>query len=106
MIYKNYIGKVVFDEAAGFFHGEVINTKDVITFQGHSVKELKKAFKDSIEDYLEFCTQRNELPDSPFTGVLTLQIPFDKQKQIHDMALKDGKDINSYILDNIMLKAI
>ena len=48
-----------FDDEAGIFHGEVINTRDVITFQGTSVKELKKSFIDSIEDYLAFCCERN-----------------------------------------------
>ena len=34
MEYKGYVGKVEFDDEAGIFHGEVINTRDVITFQG------------------------------------------------------------------------
>lgn len=38
--YKGYIGHVEFDEAAEIFHGEVINTRDVITFQGDTVKAL------------------------------------------------------------------
>ena len=50
--YKGYIGKIDYDDEAGIFHGEVINTRDVITFQGKSVSELKRALKDSMEDYL------------------------------------------------------
>ena len=30
--YKDYIGHVEFDEEAEIFHGEIINTRDVITF--------------------------------------------------------------------------
>ena len=55
MKYKGYDGSIAYDDEAEIFHGEVINTKDVITFQGKSVKELKKAFKESIDDYLAFC---------------------------------------------------
>ena len=58
MEYKGYIGKVEFDDDALIFHGEVINTRDVITFQGESVAELKKAFRESIDDYLAFCSSR------------------------------------------------
>lgn len=43
MEYKGYIGKVEFDAEAGLFHGEVIDTRDVITFQGDSVAELTRA---------------------------------------------------------------
>ena len=56
--YKGYNGKVEFDEEAGIFHGEVVDLRDVITFQGKSVDELEKAFQDSINDYLEFCEER------------------------------------------------
>jgi predicted HicB family RNase H-like nuclease len=52
MKYKGYIGHIVYDDKAKIFHGEVIGLKDVITFQGSSVKELEEAFKDSVEDYL------------------------------------------------------
>ena len=44
MRYKGYIGKVEFDDEASVFHGEVINTRDVITFEGKTVSELRKAF--------------------------------------------------------------
>ena len=63
MTYKGYQAKVELDELASVFHGEVINTRDVITFQGTSVEELKKAFEDSVDDYLEFCTSRGENPE-------------------------------------------
>ena len=52
--YKGYIGHARFDDEDAIFHGEVINTKDVITFQGRNAQEIKKAFKDSVDDYLEF----------------------------------------------------
>lgn len=31
MEYKGYIGVVEFDDEAGIFHGEVVNTRDVIS---------------------------------------------------------------------------
>jgi predicted HicB family RNase H-like nuclease len=60
MTYKGYQSKVELDEEEGVFHGEVIHTRDVITFQGSSVAELKQAFEDSVDDYLEFCASRGE----------------------------------------------
>ena len=68
MEYKGYIGKVEFDDEAGIFHGEVLGTRDVITFQGRSVDELKTALQESIDDYLAFCKQRGQEPDKPFSG--------------------------------------
>jgi predicted HicB family RNase H-like nuclease len=68
MEYKGYVGKVEFDDDVGVFHGEVMNTRDVITFQGTSAAELKTAFQDSVDDYLAFCAERGEEPDKPFSG--------------------------------------
>lgn len=68
MQYKGYIGKVEFDDEAGIFHGEVVNMRDVITFQGDSVSELKTAFRESIDDYFAFCEQRGETPGQAFSG--------------------------------------
>jgi len=62
MKYKEYIGKVEYDPEAKIFHGEVIGLNDVITFQGTNPEELEKAFKDSIEDYLDWCKELNRSP--------------------------------------------
>ena len=56
--YKGYSGHVEFDDEARLFHGEVLDLRDVVTFQGKSVDEIEQAFKDSIDDYLEFCEER------------------------------------------------
>ncbi len=63
--YKGYQGEVSFDDEAGIFHGEVVGTSDVITFQGQSVTELRTAFRDSVDEYLKFCAERGRLPDPP-----------------------------------------
>ena len=44
MTYKGYEALVQYDEDAEIFHGEVLALRDVITFQGASVSELKQAF--------------------------------------------------------------
>jgi predicted HicB family RNase H-like nuclease len=48
---KGYEAILEFDAEAEIFHGEVINIRDVITFQGSSVDELKQAFSDSVDDF-------------------------------------------------------
>jgi predicted HicB family RNase H-like nuclease len=51
MAYKGYLAQVTFDAQANLFHGEVINIRDVVTFQGQSVDELRQALADSVEDF-------------------------------------------------------
>ncbi len=58
MKYRDYIGHVEYDDEAKIFHGEVVGLKDIITFQGKSVKELEQAFHDSVNDYLAWCKEK------------------------------------------------
>lgn len=77
--YKGYHGEAVFDDEAGIFHGEVIGTRDVITFQGKSAAETKSAFRDSIDEYLNFCAQRGRPPDPP-SGMETQERKGEKEE--------------------------
>ena len=74
MKYKGYYAEVNFDDEAKIFHGEVVGLKDVITFQGKSVDELEQAFKDSVNDYLEWCKERGELPEKTYSGQIRLRM--------------------------------
>ena len=101
MTYKGYTAHIEFDEEAGLFHGEVIDTKDVITFQGTSVKELNKAFKDSVDDYLDFCKSRGEEPYKPFSGKFVLRLPKSLHRKIYIKAIKSGQSLNNYITNSL-----
>src|SRR5207245_4068682 len=83
------------------FHGEVINTRDVITFQGKSVAELKKAFRDSVEDYLAFCASRGEEPEKPFSGQFVTRVPPDLHRQINLAASLSGKSLNAWVAEQL-----
>jgi predicted HicB family RNase H-like nuclease len=97
MEYKGYVGKVEYDDAAGIFHGEVINLRDVITFQGESVGDLRQAFQNSVEDYLEFCHERNEEPEKPFSGKFIVRISPELHRKIYIQAKTSGKSLNRWV---------
>jgi predicted HicB family RNase H-like nuclease len=101
MAYKNYIAHVEYDDEAEIFHGEVINTRDVITFQGKSVNELKKALADSIEDYLAFCDERGETPDKPFSGKFNLRLDPEIHREAAIAAREGGLSLNQWVAEAI-----
>jgi predicted HicB family RNase H-like nuclease len=97
MHYKGYEALVEFDEGEEMFHGEVADLRDVITFQGSSVAELKQAFADSIEDYLEFCRQRGEEPEKPFSGQFVVRTEPGLHKALSIAARREGVSLNKWI---------
>ena len=101
MEYKGYFAKVEFDDDAHIFHGEVINLRDVITFEGETVNELKGAFHDSVDDYLTFCAERGEEPEKPYSGKFVLRVEPELHKNITIEARKKGKSLNILVTDAI-----
>jgi predicted HicB family RNase H-like nuclease len=101
MEYKGYIGHVEFDDEADIFHGEVINTRDVITFQGKTVDEIKQAFRDSVEDYLDYCAKLGQTPEKPFTGKFMLRIPPELHRKVYVAAKQSGGSINAWIKEQL-----
>ncbi|MBK8393453.1 MAG: hypothetical protein IPL23_31165 [Saprospiraceae bacterium] len=53
LTYKNFIGSVHFSEKDEVFHGKLMDINDLVTYEGTSIPELKKAFEEAVEDYLE-----------------------------------------------------
>ena len=108
MEYKGYIGDVNFDSEAHLFHGNAINTRDTITFQGKTVDELEKAFKESIDDYLEWCAQDGVSPEKPYSGKFNLRLSPELHKEIAVTAKKMKISINKFvekaIVDELALK--
>jgi predicted HicB family RNase H-like nuclease len=99
MEYKGYIGKVEIDDEAGILHGEVINIRDVITFEGVTVDEVHKAFQESVDDYLEFCAQRGESPEKPFSGKFVVRLPTELHRKAYIEAKLADKSLNSWVTE-------
>jgi len=97
MEYKGYIGKIELDTTAEIFHGEVTNLRDVVTFQGESVKELRKALEDSVEDYLEFCAERSEEPERPFSGKFLIRTTPTVHRELSTYARRKQLSLNSLV---------
>jgi len=102
MEYKGYFAKVEFDDEANIFHGEVINLRDVITFEGETVDELRNAFIESVEDYLAFCAERKEEPEKPYSGKLLVRVEPELHKTLVIQARKNGKSLNTWIHDALL----
>lgn len=101
MEYKGYVAHVEFDDEAGIFYGEVINLRDVITFEGSSVAELRQAFQDSIEDYLDFCAERGEKPDKPFSGKFSVRVDPELHRKVSAQARVANKSLNKWVSDTL-----
>jgi len=97
MKYKGYSGFVEFEEDSGILFGRVIGLRDVITFQGTSVAEVTQAFHDSIDEYLEFCAQRGESPEKPYSGHFVVRLAPQLHRALANSAEAQNVSLNSLI---------
>lgn len=97
MHHRSYEALVEYDEEAELFHGEVLNLRDVITFQGRSVDELKQALADSIDDYLAFCAERGEEPEKPFSGQFVVRVDPGLHRAVASAARRAGLSLNKWV---------
>lgn len=97
MTYRGYEGIVEYDAEADVFHGEVSNLRDVITFQGRSVDELKNAFAASVDDYLDFCASRGEEPEKPFSGRFVVRVEPAVHGAVARAARRAGMSLNKWV---------
>jgi predicted HicB family RNase H-like nuclease len=97
MKYKGYNGVVEFDEDAGILFGRVIGLRDVITFEGESVAEVIQAFHDSVDTYLEFCAERGESPEKPYSGTFVLRLDPNLHRELANAARARATSLNAFI---------
>jgi predicted HicB family RNase H-like nuclease len=97
MEYKGYLGAVEYDAQTKIFHGDIINTRDVITFQGTSVKEIEQAFKDSINDYIKWCMEDGIEPEKPYSGKFNVRLSPELHRQAAIIAKKKHLSLNSFV---------
>jgi predicted HicB family RNase H-like nuclease len=53
--YKGYFGSVEFSAEDEVLHGRLTLIRDLVTYEGKDAKEIKAAFQEAVDDYLELC---------------------------------------------------
>ena len=80
--YNGYQAVIVFDPDDEIFVGHLAGIDDIIGFHGTTVKELKAAFHESVDDYVETCRKIGKPPQKPYSGKVMFRI----DPQIHAKA--------------------
>ena len=97
MKYKGYTASVTFDDEAEVFHGRVQHLRDLITFEADSVDGLKREFRISVDDYLEFCQELGQEPERPYSGRFVLRLDPELHRDAVIAADRLGRSLNSWI---------
>lgn len=95
--YKGFLGSVHFDTDDEVFHGKIEGIPDLVTFEGQSVEELKKAFQDAVEDYLALCKEVGKEPVKSCKGSFNVRIPARLHIEAVMVATELGMTLNELV---------
>lgn len=95
--YKNFIGTVQYSGDDEVFYGKIDGIDDLVSFEGGSVKDLRRAFEDAVDDYLRLCEESGKDPLKSFRGSFNVRIPPDLHKKAYLTAAQDGKSLNQFV---------
>lgn len=99
--FKGYTGWMQWDADAQIFHGEASGLRAVITFQGQTEGAAAQAFRDSVEDYLDWRAESGKMPETPASDELVLHVPPDLHRQVALAAQKAGVTLDEWAISTL-----
>jgi len=87
MSYKGQTARLEFDDRDSIFVGHIFGISDVIGFHADTVQELRAAFEEAVDDYIETCARVGKEPQKPASGEIMLRVP----PEVHSAALIAAK---------------
>ncbi len=62
--YKGYNAKIEFSADDDLIVGRLIGIRDIVSFHGESVDEIKHAFRESVDFHIEVCSRTDKIRES------------------------------------------
>jgi predicted HicB family RNase H-like nuclease len=96
MTYRGYAAKIAYSDEDGCFVGHIAGIRDVVGFHGESVAELRAAFEEAVDDYLETSARLGRTPQKPYSGKLLLRVDPLLHARAAMLAEAQGKSLNAW----------
>ncbi|MBL8473088.1 MAG: type II toxin-antitoxin system HicB family antitoxin [Rhodocyclaceae bacterium] len=101
MMYKGYAARVEYSEEDACFVGHIAGIRDIVGFHGESVAELRAAFEEAVDHYLETCESLNREPNRPYSGQFRLRLTPELHARAAMAADAQGKSLNAWVSEAI-----
>jgi len=99
LTYKGYTARIDFDDRDNCLVGRLLGIQDVIGFHADNVADLRAAFEEAVDDYLEACEKIGKSPDKPVNGKLLLRVPPELHAAALIKAQAVGKSLNQWAIE-------
>ncbi len=104
MTYKGYAARIEYDDEDGIFFGRIAGIRDGVSFHADNVADLRSAFHEAVDDYIETCAKVGKAPQKPYSGNLMLRVGPDVHSKVAIAAELAGKSLNQWS-EEVLAKA-
>ncbi len=106
MTFKGYTARIEFDDRDNILVGRLLGIRDLISFHADNIPELRAAFEEAVDDYLETCAKIGKSPERPASGKIMLRVA----PEVHGAALlaaqAAGKSLNQWAAEALSKAAM
>lgn len=95
--YKDYVGSIDVSVEDRCFHGRVLFVDDIITYEGNNYDEIESAFKNAVDQYVEYCEKTGKPANKPYSGSFNIRVGQIRHKGLAIKAHKTGISINEVV---------
>ena len=96
--YNDFVATVKYSEEDEAFIGRIEGINSIVSFEGQSVKELKLAFREAVESYLDFCSRKGIVKSQKsYSGAFNIRIDADLHRRVALTAKVQGSTLNAFV---------
>lgn len=96
MSYKGYSARIAYDDEDGILIGRIAGIEDGVGFHADNVEDLRTAFHEAVDDYLETCAKVGKAPQKPFSGRVMFRLDPEVHRKAALAAELAGKSLNQW----------
>jgi len=96
MTYQGYAARIEYDDEDGIFTGRIAGIRDAVGFHADTVDELRKAFQEAVDDYIETCARIGKEPQKAYSGQVMFRINPEVHRKAAIAAETSGKSLNQW----------
>src|SRR5690606_33322249 len=96
MTYKGYSARIEYDDEDGIIFGQIVGIRDGVGFHAESVDDLRSAFHEAVDDYIETRAKVGKEPQKPYSGKMMFRVSPDVHRKAAIAAELSGKSLNQW----------
>ena len=95
--YKGYVATIRYDRKSNMFQGKIEGVLSDLSFEDNTVDGLDKKFRETIDEYLQWCEENGREPEEQFTGEIKIQTHPDLLARMFLLCNEMGMSVDRFI---------